>query len=48
MNKTLNKPQVLIKNAQTDQGTVEVEDLEWIARLKWPWHFQVERKGGGV
>ena len=48
MNKTLNKPQDLIKNAHTGHGTTKVEDLEWIARLKQPWHSRVECEGGGV
>ena len=48
MNKTLNEPQDLIENAQTSHGTAKVEDLEWIASLKWPWHFRVECEGGGV
>ena len=34
MNKTLNKPQDLIKNAQTGHNIAEVENLEWIVRLK--------------
>ena len=48
MNKTLNEPQDLIENAQTSHGTAKVEDLEWIARLKRPWHSRVECEGGGV
>ena len=48
MNKTLNEPQDLIMNAQINHGTVEVEDLERIARLKRSWHSRVECEGGGV
>ena len=46
MNKTLNEHQDLIENAQIGHGTAE--DLEWIVRLKRPWHSQVECEGGGV
>ena len=46
MNKTLNEPQDLIKNAKTGHGTVE--DLEGIVKLKRPWHSRVECEGGSV
>ena len=30
------------------QLKTKVEDLEWIVRLKRPWHSRVECEGGGV